>query len=428
MRLRKLTEQILIERELKGQDINVSGISQEIQELINNGEWLQAYKAASGEQTSDTFYTVRVTYHPSDAHIQQANTAGGVYPINKEGYIDGYLLENPNKTVEGGGFLGVKNLGNLGYELIDIVNPENSNVIVSEGYFKILPDRGGATLYNKKDAETVVKKIKGIGSGVRRAEAVETTTQETGVSATEKEKVVDNFIDVVVCGNGNIANAPKNIAKISSFRDSIRITVIGLELNPHHPLIEFVYDYLTNNKNVLNRQGFIVLNNIYVDNAITDEDLINTAITPLLKSNLILKGGSEDVKAVINIYKGVLFHQYSYNTDELYKVLETVVGQQGAQDTIREGTTGEGQLRDNKLKKLVADALVYEVGKEGVAVKNAQEIKNTWTRLRATGGRSGDTTQKVHPDVEAKYDFVKNLNPQDVLDLMSVLRKYNKVK
>lgn len=440
MKLKQLNEATLIEKEVSGLDLKDIEVSTKVADLIKNQQWQNAYKEASIGVDEQQLYVVFIEYYPSKAHNDQAKKAGGILvgSDSPENVIKGYLQENKNKPVEAGGFLNLKNITTLGSELVDIVDPNNTTKIIREGYFKLVKTPEGATPYSKENANILIKKLKGIGGGVRAARAEPVRREDLGKTGSEKDLVIKEYLKTVFGADE---------AKIEPFRDLvIKIAgELGLDKNP---IINFLREYIKLNE--MERQGFITLNNLYANRVIENTDLLSSNITPLLKSDLLVKTPSADAEYIIETYRELLYAYRNFNAEELSVLAREKYGEKNITKIINK----DRSLNKN-WKKNLADALVYKANSIGKSVESADYIEQKMDKLELAGNKAKEKTiapkastkvagqpqaasaagstpaikvtgvpGSLSPEAEGKYKAVlQGITKEDVPELMAYLKK-----
>jgi hypothetical protein len=392
MKLIRLNEEKLLEKEINSQTLKDITISKNVQDEIAVDNWQKAYDDAGFGVEEGQLYVVFVDYKPTQSQLNKAKNKKGTYPLpSGQDFIKGYLKQQSTEKIETGGFLNLKNIEDFGYKFIDIVDETDPNKIVENGYFKILETQKDASVYSEKDAKALVKKIKGFGggSGVRVAREEPVTRKDIGKKDSEKDLVLDAYL------KNKFGTAEK---KIEEFRDYLEKLIIetGFDKNP---VVTFLQDYLKTSE--LSRKGFIALNNLYAREEIEAVDFLSSNLTPLLKSN-IFEQGTDDALNILELYKSILYTYLEFNKSEVKSLQSTQTV------PLDINIDKYGELKDVKSKKNLADLVVYKPNLLGSEVDTPENIKEKILKIRNKQEDKDEDEEEIEidsTDVKTKTDI-----------------------
>lgn len=434
MKLKQLNEATLVEKEVNvsGVDIKDIEMSKEVKDLLANKQYQAAYEKSKVGVDEEQMFVVSIFYYPTKGHMEDARRAGGTSFLGYDknaGYASGYLQENKNKKVSAGG---LKNIPHLGSELLDVVNDTNN--VVREGYFKLSKTKEGATPYTKEAADTLVKKLNGLGSGVRGSKIEQVNREKLGKIGSEKEIVLNDYLTAML---------GTNEPKIKDFKDLVGKVAIELRMDNKNPIIKFLNKYLS--KYDMTKRGFTALNNLYATGRINANDLTEqTYLTKLLNSDLFKDTASADAEDIVDTYKELSYLYAPLNAAAVKSLAEkqevTILDDTGS--FVKDGKRNLANAviyQDKMIGKAVRPVgqiaeilrklkLVGQGGKPTTGSSQGQEAKTVGqTQAKPTVAVTGAVPSSVAPDDKAKYDaMLKDVKAEDIPAMMAYLKNIKK--
>jgi hypothetical protein len=415
MKIIKLNEQKLVEKEVLGKKPEDVQLDADTKQLMKDGKYKDAYFKVAGPETGDSSYFIYIEYTPTKKQIDAATKLNGVILGYSGSPLKGYLKESANKKLKVGWFS-----GNAGAELLGIVDGSNSSIVIKEPYISLVADTKDATAYSEKDAKELIKKLSEKETGI--------TSVKEEKAPSKKEAFFKEYLNT---------KFPGKEAKIKDFRKELIGLLIALEFK-ENPMIEFLAKYLE--KYDMTRSGFITLNNLYSQADIDDIDFTGSDITPLLMSNLLVNTGTADAAYIIASYKDLI---YSY---EDFNIPSMLAARDEKNPSANLDYDSDGGLKGRESKQNLADLVIFAKGKINDVVEPVDKIKALMSKLRIknTGkakpspkattnpagesGKpsivvSGGVAKGVAPETERKFDSIfNNVDKGEIPELMAYLK------
>lgn len=428
MKVQKLVEQKLVEREIKGTAFNDIALSQEVKDLIAGGKWQDAYTKASMDTTGQKLFVLYVDYQPSEDDVngtsrEMKNLGGYLKPAK------GYLQET-DAVVKAGGFLKLRNLKNFGSKLFDVYaikDGKATDEVVRPGYFKCVENESDATTYTEKDADDLVSKIQGLGSDIKSITKRQVQATDVGKAGSEKDIVIDQFLQSVF---------GDNFRKIEKYKDLVAKAAkeVGLSLE-QNVLLAFLNSYLK--KHDLDRNGFIVMNNLYANSVVDSDDFREL---PILSNSDIYTKSYQDAENIVKIYQSCA-NGYRWNAEGVKDLYKERTGQKNARSQYTNGNIAnlvcyadvDNKCNPTSNKLLPIDTIRANYrkatttavnGMGDVAVSKEGEKKKGEAPAKQQGIRISGVPDTISKKDEAKWGSVlSGVTKDDVPSMMAYLKK-----
>ena len=264
-------------------------ISANIQQLIDNKDFANAYKQASSkvDNTNEKLFELRMTYSPNDK--KKTDSAASLQAFTSKYLVmkdeNGKPISTRTRNTPGGDSFVGKTLSKL-FGFGKITSETFSQ------YFTVSDNEEDAFVTTEDNINKIIKQLeKGFGKDIQLVKL----QARPGEVSNEKDRVIDEFLK----SNDIDTSRVKDYRKI--FIDDC--VQLGFD-EVSNPLLYWVKHFAQNLN--LTDDKYIIIRNLYIDNILTKEDLINKNKDSFVYNKTLYSNTWVNIEWFIEAYKQAL--------------------------------------------------------------------------------------------------------------------------